>query len=70
MQQIHDEQLLTRTEVEMIFGLTKRFLELAAVNGGGPLMIKIGRSVRYRAGDIRSWIASKEVASTSSKRSA
>ncbi|UWR11552.1 helix-turn-helix transcriptional regulator [Sulfitobacter mediterraneus] len=65
MKQIADERLLTRKEVEEAFGLSKRFLELAAVNGRGPIMIKIGRSVRYRASDIRIWIDDHAVKSTS-----
>ena len=63
--QPNDELLLTRKEVEAHFGLTKRYLEIAAVKGGGPPFIKIGRSVRYRASDIREWIKTHRVASTS-----
>lgn len=60
------ERLLTRTEVETVFGYpSKRFLELAAVRGDGPPMVRIGRSVRYRVADIRTWIDSHKVASTS-----
>ena len=65
MVQFDTERLLTRQEVQEIFGIKKRFLELAAVSGGGPIMIKFGRSVRYRASDIRLWIADHEVQSTS-----
>lgn len=51
-----DERLLTRAEVEERFGLTKRFLEISAYRGDGPPMVRLGRSVRYRPADIRTWI--------------
>lgn len=59
------DRLLTRPEVASTFGLSKRWLEVAAVRGDGPPMIKIGRSVRYRTGDLQEWIAARRVASTS-----
>lgn len=64
--ELSPERLLTRKEVEQVFGYpSKRFLELAALRGDGPVMVRIGRSVRYRVSDLRSWIASHQVASTS-----
>ena len=60
-----DDRLLTRAEVHTHYGITQRFLEVAAVKGGGPTMIKIGRSVRYRVMDLRDWIEAHRVASTS-----
>lgn len=65
MQPDRNDRLLTRRDVEEIFGITRRFLELAALKGNGPTMIKIGRSVRYRSSDIREWIDAHEVRSTS-----
>lgn len=59
------ERLLSRSEVVAVFGLTQRFLEVAAVAGNGPPMIKIGRSVRYRVSDLRAWIDARRVNSTS-----
>lgn len=59
------DKLLTRAEVHSHFGLTQRFLEVAAVRGDGPPMVKIGRSVRYRVGDLRAWIDARRVSSTS-----
>ncbi|GHB47558.1 hypothetical protein GCM10007094_41060 [Pseudovibrio japonicus] len=57
-----NDQLLSRTEVHTHFGLTQRFLEGAACKGGGPTFVKIGRSVRYRAGDVRVWIETRRIA--------
>jgi predicted DNA-binding transcriptional regulator AlpA len=59
------DRLLTRAEVEVNFGLSRRFLEVSAVRGDGPPMVRIGRSVRYRAGDLRAWIEARRVSSTS-----
>ena len=61
----NDDLLLSRRQVEERFGISMRFLEIAAVKGGGPVMIKVGRNVRYRIGDIRDWIESRRVRSTS-----
>lgn len=62
---ISSDRLLSRAEVEVSFGLSRRFLEVSAVRGDGPSMVKIGRSVRYRAGDVRAWIEARRVTSTS-----
>ena len=54
--------LLTRDQVQARFGITRRFLELAAWRGDGPPMVKLtGRSVRYRLGDVKDWIATRRV---------
>lgn len=50
------DRLMDRNEVEQRYGIAKRFLEVAAVKGEGPAMVKIGRLVRYRASDIEAWI--------------
>lgn len=60
-----DDRLLTRSEVHTYFGLTQRFLEVAAVKGNGPPFVKLGRAVRYRVGDVREWIEARKVGSTS-----
>jgi predicted DNA-binding transcriptional regulator AlpA len=62
-----DDRLLSRAEVEVSFGLTRRFLEVSAVRGDGPPMVKIGRSVRYRVSDLRGWIEAHRVNSTSER---
>ena len=60
--EISSERLLTRTEVEEIFGCpTKRYLEIAAMNNDGPPIVRFGRTVRYNVGDLRSWIAAHRV---------
>jgi hypothetical protein len=42
------DRLLDRCEVESRFCIPKRFLEVAAVRGDGPPMVKIGRLARLR----------------------
>lgn len=56
-----DIKLMTRDEVAAEFGISKRYLEIAAGKGGGPAMVKIGRSVRYTAADVRAWIDASRV---------
>lgn len=54
-------RLIDRKEVEYLYGVSKRFLELAAVKGIGPAYVKIGRSVRYRRDDIEAWILEQRI---------
>lgn len=58
------DRLLDRSEVEARFGISKRFLELAAVRGDGPPMVKVGRLVRYQIEDVRTWIAERRTEAT------
>jgi predicted DNA-binding transcriptional regulator AlpA len=56
------EELLSREEIEAEYGLTRRYLEVAAWRGDGPPLVKLGRrTVRYRRADILEFIASKTV---------
>ena len=64
-QQFTEDRLLSRSEVHTSFGLSQRYLEVSAVRDDGPPFIKIGRSVRYRVGDLRQWIEARRVNSTS-----
>lgn len=60
--EISSEKLLTRAEVEEVFGFpTKRYLEIAAMNDEGPPIVRFGRTVRYNVGDLRGWIAAHRV---------
>jgi len=65
---LNDDRLLSRSEVHSYFGLSQRFLEVSAVRGDGPPMVKIGHSVRYRVGDLRTWIESCRVPGNSGGR--
>lgn len=59
MKRHSDDRLLDRSEVEQRFGIPKRFLETAVQRNDGPPFVRIGRLVRYRVEDIRTWIESR-----------
>ena len=59
--ELNADRLLTRAEVQTYFGLSQRYLEISATRGDGPPFFKIGRSVRYRVAELRSWIETREV---------
>jgi predicted DNA-binding transcriptional regulator AlpA len=64
--QVPATHLLSREEIQKEYGLTRRWLELAALKGNGPAYVKIGsRTVRYRRAEIERWLAEREVRSTS-----
>lgn len=52
------KRLLSREEVHDVYGIGKRFLELAPSRGNGPRFVRVGRLVRYRTADVDAWIAS------------
>jgi predicted DNA-binding transcriptional regulator AlpA len=53
------KRLLTRREVAEEYGLSHRWLEVAACRGEGPPMVRITpRMIRYRVSDVENWIAS------------
>ncbi len=51
-----DESLLDRKTTAAGMGYTVGWLEFVATNGGGPVLTKIGRSVRYRKSDVLGWL--------------
>ena len=58
--------LLSRDDIEHEYNLTRRWLELAALGGGGPPMIRLSRRmIRYQRGDFEDWLATRTVSSTS-----
>ncbi len=62
------DRLLSRNEVEALFGISRRYLEVSAVRGDGPPMIRVGsRMVRYRVRDLHEWIDANRVTSTSDR---
>jgi hypothetical protein len=62
-------RLLSRDVIEDEYeGITRRWLELAALNGDGPPMIRISRRmIRYQCGAFEDWLAARTVSSTSEK---
>lgn len=51
-----DESLLDRKTTAAGLGYTVGWLEYVATHGGGPVLTKIGRSVRYRKSDVLVWL--------------
>ncbi|WP_419741259.1 helix-turn-helix transcriptional regulator [Ruegeria sp.] len=56
-----DERLLSRVELEDLFGISKRLLESRAGTATGPRFLRVGRLVRYKVADIRAWIEENTV---------
>lgn len=56
--QAPNEALLSRAITAAGIGYTIGWLEWAATHGGGPVMTKLGRTVRYRKADVLAWIES------------
>lgn len=53
--------LMSRAEVATVFGLSRRYLEIAPGRGEGPRFVRIGRSVRYRPEDVEAWLDAQVV---------
>ena len=51
-----DESLLDRKTTAAGMGYTVGWLEFVATNGGGPVLTKIDRNVRYRKSDVLAWL--------------
>lgn len=49
-------EYLTEAQVAQLTGFSPRALEAMRSRREGPAYLKIGRSVRYRAADVRAWI--------------
>ncbi len=58
---MNPDRLLRRHEVEAEFGISKRYLEIAAMRGDGPPMVRFSRVVYYRVGDISDWISAHRI---------
>ena len=58
-------RLLTQSDAAKLLRLSERTLERLRLQGGGPVYVKAGRSVRYRESDLEAWIAARVVSSTS-----
>ena len=60
-------RLLTQSDVAKLLRLSERTLERLRLQGGGPLYVKAGRTVRYRESDIEAWVSARVVSSTSQR---
>lgn len=65
---IRSNELLSRADIarETKGGISERWLELAALRGDGPPMVRISRRmVRYRRDVFEAWLDARTVQSTS-----
>lgn len=62
----NDESLLKEEQVAELLRMSKRTLQSWRYKGGHtPRFIKVGRSVRYRLGDVKEWLRERRRRSTS-----
>jgi excisionase family DNA binding protein len=59
------DYLMKQKEAAELLGVSGRTLEGWRLHGGGPLYVKVGRSVRYRLSDLNAWIEQRVRTSTS-----
>jgi hypothetical protein len=64
------DALLFSPETAYLAATSIRTLEAWRARGGGPPYVQIGRSIRYRRGDVLEWLAERRRTSTSDPGSA
>ena len=62
---LDDEALYCESVISKTLVCEEKTLQAWRSRGGGPPFVKIGRLVRYRGCDVKRWIASRTVRSTS-----
>ncbi|MXO85229.1 DNA-binding protein [Altererythrobacter aurantiacus] len=65
-----DDKLLTTEQLASLRNVPPSRIEKERLKGEGPAFIKDGHLVRYRLGDYRSWIASKQRFTSTSEQAA
>ena len=64
------QPLLTQRQAAALLCLSERTLERFRVSGIGPKFVRMGKSIRYRLGDVEAWIERRTVGSTSERPAA
>ena len=59
------QPLLTQRQASEMLALSERTLERFRISGIGPKFVRMGKSIRYRLGDVEAWIERRTVGSTS-----
>ena len=61
-----DDVLIDSPAAAKMLGVSRQWMELRRAKGDGPPYLKLGDSrtsiVRYRRGDVRRWLQSRQVA--------
>jgi excisionase family DNA binding protein len=61
-----EERYLSEGQVAALLGISERTLQAWRYRGGHtPPFLKLGRTVRYRLGDVKQWLRERERRSTS-----
>jgi hypothetical protein len=58
------DALLTEAQAADLLNLSIRTLQAWRTRAAGPAFVRAGRAIRYRRGDLRSWIDANTVSST------
>ena len=61
----HAKRYLRRHEAASYLNVSHSYLAKLAVFGGGPRMIRAGRTILYDRDDLDEWLAARKVTSTS-----
>lgn len=59
-----EPRLLCTQQAAKLLGVSPSFLNKLRCEGGGPVFVRLGRAVRYRDADLRSWVASRRFRNT------
>lgn len=59
------QELLRTSGAAAKTGLSVSTLNKLRCSGGGPAFLKLGRAVRYKPADLKDWLDSRRVMSTS-----
>lgn len=62
---VENEDLIDQRAMSSMVGITTKTAETWRVRGFGPRYVKVGALVRYCKSDVRAWIESRTVRSTS-----
>lgn len=62
---IADDAMLSTAQLCGLTSTGETYWNNLRVTGGGPKFFKLGRSCRYRWGDVKAWLRTKEKISTS-----
>ncbi len=62
---VTDEVYLTEPEAAQLSGFSPAWFRRMRWSGGGPIFVRVGRSIRYPKIKLLSWLAEREVTSTS-----
>jgi len=61
----HTSQAFTEEQVANRWSISRKTLQAWRLNGGGPIFIKMGKSVRYLGADLTAYEEANKKASTS-----